>query len=187
MSAAGWAAILQRGRVEFTVDGRRFTVEQHTVAQWAAAIFGGDLEEIVPGMLGDGEFDAWGDVVWSTERLFTQALHERIVNAVISSASGMPWSGAVMLLKTAAAQWRELNGWAQRRSLDLLSLPLHDFCDLLYTKLLDGCKDEQARFALDAALFAPPPDADPDSDELPPGWDEAGSFEQALAAHQRRS
>ena len=175
-----WQTIAAAGDVRFTVDGRDFTIGETTMRTWGPALTSGDLEDIVPGMLPEEQYDAWVDLFWDPGRLFTRDLHSRIADAVIGAASGMPPQACTQLVASAAVHWRDFDGWAAERSLDLLDLPLHRFCNLVYARIVSNL-DEKDRISFDADLFAPPPGADPDG-EPPPGWDQDQTGQMFTAA-----
>ena len=178
-----WRDILRRGQVAFTVDGQPFSMAAHTAGAWIAALDTGDLEDVLPGLLPAEQHPAWIEMMWAPDRLWTRPLHQRIVRRVTGAAAGMPWTAVDVLIAVTAAQWHDINGWATERHLDLLGLPLHAFCDLIYHRVTANLADKD-RFTVDTDLFAPTPDDDPDDDDAPPGWstqETGAAFEQALA------
>lgn len=181
-----WETIFGDGSVRFAVDDHQFTVAEHPVRIWGPALLSTDLEDVLPGLLPADQQTAWGDIVWDTERVFTRELHQRIVNAVVGDAAAMPYTACMRLLATYRAMWRDVDGWAASQRLDLLSLPLHRFCNLLYGRIVSNMA-EKDRAVFDADLFAPPPDADPDDPQGLPGWTEGdmgAAFGAALANFQ---
>jgi hypothetical protein len=184
--ALTWPQILQRGTVAFRIDGHDFTMPPRPVAQWIAALDSRDLEDVVPGLLAEGSDEAWAQVVWNTERLFTGQLHRTIVRRVTTAAAGgMPWSAVEVLLGALREHWWDLDGWAVENHVDLLDLPLHRFCALLYHRMSANL-EEKDRMALDSQLFAPTLEDDLDDPQAaPPGWSDAetaAAFTRALAA-----
>lgn len=126
----------------------------HPARTWVAALNSGDPEEILPGMLAAEDWDAWADVVFDPTRIYTDAALIRMVGVLTAKAAGMPFVNTLNLISIAGAHWREVDGRASLHGVDLLSLPLSRFCNLVLFMFTEGA-DDKARFKLDATINAP--------------------------------
>lgn len=67
---------------------------------------------------------------------------------------GTPYEAAVRLFAVAAAHWREIDGQAILKGVDLTVLPIDRFCNAIYAWAVERVEDREK---FDYDLYAPVP------------------------------
>ena len=139
--------------IEVELAGRTWTIPATPAAGWFIAILREDPLPIVPGMLDE---DAQLDIVEMLAFGLVDA--DDIAQAsrdALEVASGWRWWAADRMIRSAGAEWKQVNGQLIRRGIDLQTLPLGAVLNALYAMAVEG-RDEQKRTQFDFDLNRPP-------------------------------
>lgn len=139
-----------------TLGSRVLRLPHHHTQTWLAALTGGQLHRIIPGML-DLE-----DQTWYLRQLadpctgFDIDNHRRLCWAVIGHVTGYPWWTAIRLAHGAANSWHIAEPLALTKGVDLLTLPIRRTLSVIYLLAVQSCTKDEDRLMLDNDLYRPP-------------------------------
>lgn len=149
------------GRISFELDGRTFAVPARPLEDWLAVALAGDFTEVVPGMLDPADAGYLYERILDEYDPLGEDTCARIGEWVLEELTGRPWWEVTRSVREALAGWNSLDSWATGEvGVDVRTLDLRRFCNLVVRFVLLIVGDEEAREGWLASFSAPPPGAD---------------------------
>lgn len=151
------SATLRPVAVEVELGGFVYELEALPAADWIAALADPNGGAIIPGLLDPRDQQLiWRDFLHGKVSGDELALAWREVVGVVTGRQW--WVGARLVLNAIHPDtWPLVHGRLAKGGLDLDSISIGAFCNIVYVMILDGAKDEQERSKAKFDLTLPPP------------------------------